>query len=148
MSSTIDLTRLMHMDDIKFFPPNDTCLQQMVDTVRKFSNDIQMSFGFEKCAKLSVKEGRPVLSGPIMSHGDEIGELSYGQTYCYLGFPETGSVDHDTYKELITAEIRRRSQLIWGSLLNGRFKVMATNAFCIPLLSYGFGIVDWTKVIL
>ena len=24
-------------------------------------------------------------------------------------------------------------------------KVMATIAFCIPLLSYGFGIVDWTK---
>ena len=135
MSTNIDLTRLMHMDDIKLFPPNDTCLQQLVDTVRKFSNDIRMSFGFEK-------------SGPIMSHGDEIGELSYGQTYCYLGFPETGSVDHGTYKELITAEVRRRSQLIWGSLLNGQFKVMATNAFCIPLLSYEFGIVDWTKVVL
>ena len=23
--------------------------------------------------------------------------------------------------------------------------VRATNSFCIPLLSYGFGIVDWTK---
>ena len=54
-------------------------------------------------------------------------------------------MDHDTCKELITAEVCRRSQLIWGSLLNGWFKVMATNAFCIPLLSYGFGIVDWTK---
>ena len=44
-----------------------------------------------------------------MSHGDEIGELSYGQTYRYLGFSETGNVDHDRCKELITVEVCRRS---------------------------------------
>ena len=34
---------------------------------------------------------------------------------------------------------------MWKSLLHGRFKVQATNGYCVPLLSYGFGIVDWTK---
>jgi len=34
---------------------------------------------------------------------------------------------------------------VWGSLLCGQSKVKATNSFSIPLLSYGFGIVDWTK---
>jgi len=133
------------MDDIKLFAPNDTCLQQLVDTVREFSDDIKMSFGFEKCAKLSVRGGRPALAGPVFSLGDEIAELDYGRTYRYLGFPEAGGIEHDKCKEVITEELRRRFRLVWGSLLHGRFKVMATNVFCIPLLSYSFGVVEWTK---
>ena len=34
--------------------------------------------------------------------------------------------------------------MIWSTLLCGHFKVQATNSFCVPLLSYGFGIVGWT----
>ena len=29
--------------------------------------------------------------------------------------------------------------------MNGPRKVRATNSFCIPLLSYGFGLIPWTK---
>ena len=36
-------------------------------------------------------------------------------------------------------------KLVWKSLLHGRLKVQATNGYCVPLLSYGFGIVEWTK---
>ena len=106
------------MDDIKLFAPNDNCLQQLVDTVREFSDDIKMSFGFEKYAKLSVKDGRPVAAGPVFTLGDEIGELDIPQLgNCARGF--------------------------WRSILHGQFKVMATNVFCIPLLSCSFGIVEW-----
>ena len=135
----------MYMDDIKLFAPNDNCLQQLVDTVREFSDDIKMSFGFEKCAKLSVRDGKPVVAGPVFTLGDEIGELTYGQTYRYLGFPESGGIHHDGCKDVITGNLHRRFQLVWRSFLHGRFKVMATNVFCIPLLSYGFGVVEWTK---
>ena len=75
ISSTVNLTHLMYMDDIKLFAPNDNCLQQLVDTVREFSDDIKMSFGFEKYAKLSVS--RPVAASPVFTLGDEIGELTY-----------------------------------------------------------------------
>ena len=74
ISSIVNLTHLMYMDDIKLFAPNDNCLQQLVDTVREFSDDIKMSFGFEKCAKLSVRDGKPVVAGPVFTLGDEIGE--------------------------------------------------------------------------
>jgi len=30
-------------------------------------------------------------------------------------------------------------------MLHGRFKVQAYNGYCVPLLSYGFGVVEWTK---
>ena len=77
--------------------------------------------------------------------GDEIGELAYDETYLYLGFPESGGVDHAKCKETISAEMLRRLKLVWKSLLHGTLKVQATNGYCVPLLSYGFEIVNWAK---
>jgi len=71
--------------------------------VRRFSDDIGMSFGINKCAKLTVKQGKPVSTGPVITIGEEIDELAYHATYRYLGFPE--SVDHAKCKEVISAEL-------------------------------------------
>jgi len=30
-------------------------------------------------------------------------------------------------------------------LLSGPHKVKATNSFCVPILTYGFGVIPWTK---
>ena len=59
-----------------------------MDTVRKFSGDICMQFVFQKCAKLSVKRGKMILTGPLPILDNEISELDYGQTYRYLGLPD------------------------------------------------------------
>lgn len=142
---TGNLTHLLYIDDIKLFPQNDAGLQKMVDLVWRFSDDIRMSFGISKCTKLTVKWGKPVSTGPILTIGDEIGELSYGETYRYLGFAESGGVDHSKCKDIISAEFLRQLKLVWKSLLHGRLKVQATDGFCVPLLCYGFGIVEWTK---
>jgi len=50
ISPTINLIHLMYMDDIKVFAQNDQCLKTLVDTIRMFSDDIGMRFGFQKCA--------------------------------------------------------------------------------------------------
>ena len=92
ISPTGNLTHLLYMDDLKLFSQNDTGLQKMVDLVRKFSDDIGMSFGISKCAKLTVKQAKPISTGPVLTIGDEIGELAYGETYRYLGFPESGVI--------------------------------------------------------
>ena len=110
--------------------------------MRKFSDDNEMSFGISKCAKLTVKRGKPMTTGPVLMIEDEIGELAYGETYHYLGFPESAGVDHAKRKETISAEMLRRLKLVWTSLLHGRFKVQATNGYCVSLLSYGFGTVE------
>jgi len=52
------VTHLLYMDDIKLFAQNDAGLQKMEDLVRKFSDDIRMSFGISKCAKITVKQGK------------------------------------------------------------------------------------------
>ena len=81
MSSRSNLTHLMYMDDIKLFAQNDKCLQPLIDIVRKFSDDIQMQFGFQKCAKMSATRGKIDLTGPLPTLDNVINELDYGQTY-------------------------------------------------------------------
>ena len=108
ISPTGNLTHLLYMDDIKLFAQNDTELQRLVDLVRRISDDIGMSFGINKYAKLTVKRGKPVSTGPVITIGEEIGELAYNATYRYLGFPESGGVDHAKCKEVISAELSRR----------------------------------------
>ena len=68
--------------------------------MRNFSDDIGMSFGISKCAKLTVKRGKPVSTGPMLTIGDEISKLSYDETYRYLGFSEYGVVDHSKCKDI------------------------------------------------
>jgi len=46
---------------------------------------------------------------------------------------------------LILQEYLKHLSLIWKLSLSGPCKVRATNSFCVPVLSYGFGIISWTK---
>ena len=64
--------------------------------------------------------------------------------YRYLGFPEVDGIDHQHCKKTVLGEFERRLQSVWSSLLCGRYKVQTTNSFCVLLLTYGFGIIEWT----
>ena len=47
-----------------------------------------MSFGISKCAKLTIKRGKIVQTGPLpVLSSDEIPELEIAGLYRYLGFP-------------------------------------------------------------
>ena len=39
-----------------------------------------------------------------------------------------------------------RLSLIWKSLLSGPCKIRATNSFCVPILTFGFGVIPRTKL--
>jgi len=102
-----------------------------------------MSFEISKCAKLSFKRGKIFQTGPLpVLNGSEIPELDIAGLYRYLGFSEGGGINHSQSKEIV---LSTRLKLIWSSLLHACFKVQATNTFCVPLLLYGFGIVEWTE---
>ena len=46
------INHLMYMDDIKLFGKNEKELETLIHAVRKYSQDIRMEFGIEKCARL------------------------------------------------------------------------------------------------
>ena len=59
------------MDDLKLYAANDTHLNAMVNIAKKFSDDIRMAFGFDKCNKLTVKKGKIIQSELITMEDDQ-----------------------------------------------------------------------------
>ena len=54
----ITINHLVYIDDLKLYAKNDEQLTGLLETVHKFSTDICMSFGLDKCAKASFHRGR------------------------------------------------------------------------------------------
>ena len=50
--------RSMYMDGIKLFAKNEKEVEIQIHAVRRYSQDIGMEFGFEKCAMLVKKRGK------------------------------------------------------------------------------------------
>ena len=52
------ILHLLYMDDLKLISKSEEELQKQIQTVTTFSNDINMEFGLEKCAKITFKRGK------------------------------------------------------------------------------------------
>ena len=50
------INHLFYMGDLKLFAKDDYDFEGLLQTVKKFSDDVDMSFGLDKCGKLSLKE--------------------------------------------------------------------------------------------
>ena len=48
------INNLLFMDDLKLYSRSEKGLDSLVQTVRVFSEDIEMEFGIEKCAMLQI----------------------------------------------------------------------------------------------
>ena len=89
-----------------------------------FSADVGLTFGLDKCAKLSVVRGKLTPSGDaVLPTGINIRELSVGETYKYLGLFEAEGLDCNGSKETILEAYFERLSLIWKSYLSGPRKV-------------------------
>ena len=53
------LSYLLYMDDLKLIPKSEEELEKQIQTVKIFSDDINMEFRLEKCAKITFKRGKP-----------------------------------------------------------------------------------------
>jgi hypothetical protein len=139
------VNHLLYMDDLKLFASGDRQLEGLLNTVDMFSTDIRMRFGLDKCAKLSLRRGKPVETGPIVTTNQEkFDELHAQSTYKYLGFEENATTVHHGMKVKLSTEFKKRVRTVLKTELNGKNKITAINAFAIPVLSYSFGIINWT----
>ena len=58
------------MDDLRLYNKNDQEQVGELKTVKRFSDDIGMGFGLEKCAKANFKKGKLASSGNIVIDDD------------------------------------------------------------------------------
>ena len=66
-------------------------------------------------------------------------------TYKYLGMEENSTLEHKELRRKATQEYLRRLKKICRSQLSTKHKVTAINQMALPVLNYGFGVIDWPQ---
>ena len=80
------ISHLLFMYGLKLFVANDNHLTSMIKMINKFRVNIGMSFGFDKCKKLTIQRGKIVQMEIIqLDNGEELKSLELNQHYKYLG---------------------------------------------------------------
>ena len=133
------------MDDLKLIAKSEEELQKQIQTVKNFSDHINMEFRLEKCAKITFKRGKLThLQNLVIDTNRVIQELGQGKkTYKYLEIEESEGIQHQQMKERLKKEYSRRLRIILKSELNARNKITAIGALAVPVLRYSFGIINW-----
>lgn len=144
--SETKIEHLLYMDDLKLFAKNDNEMNILIDTVKVFSTDINMQFGYDKCARVTYNRCR-IKQTENMEHLNEtnIKNIEPEETYKYLGIEENCGIDHNKMKRTLTKEYIRRVRSVLNTELNAQNKIEAINTLAVPILQYSFGIVDWSK---
>ena len=95
------ISHLLFMDGLKLFAANDSQLASIIKIVNKFSDDIGMSFGTDKCKKLTIQRGKIVqMENTQLDNGEELESLELDQQYKYLGFGKSFTTSKTTKSAL------------------------------------------------
>ncbi|XP_050549514.1 uncharacterized protein LOC126910674 [Spodoptera frugiperda] len=145
-SPDFELTHLMFMDDIKLYSNSTPGLHILADLTQTFSDDICMTFGIDKCKTFSLRKGQLIEPNPyILDSGMTIEPMTQDCTYKYLGFEQTYQIDQKHTKNKLTAKYKHRLNMLIRSQLTSRNLIKSINTFAIPVLTYSFGIINWSK---
>ena len=121
-------------------------MDSLVQTVRVFSEDIEMEFGTEKCAMLVIEKGKIVKSvGIELPDGKVIKSLQEGESYKYLGILEADKFLEEKMKLNVSKEYIRRLRKVLKSKLNGGNLVHGVNTWAVFLIRYSAAFVSWRK---
>ena len=139
-SSKVNMTHLFFVDDLKTFAKNKNEATLHLDLITRFTNDINMKFGLDKCAYIYIERGkRKSLGTKLTINNIEISELESEDTYKYLGQDEDIGFKGELNKQRVLEEYLKRVRKIWNLGVYSRNKVLAHNIFAIPVLSPTFG---------
>lgn len=140
------VTHTFYMDDLKLFAESVQRLHQLLQLVTTFSNDIRMEFGIDKCRSIHLRRGQVMDASCFrVNEQEEIRNMVEGETYKYLGFLQLRGIRHTMIKKELQEKFLSRVNCILKSFLSAGNKVKAINTFAVPLLTYSFGVVKWTK---
>ena len=121
-------------------------IDNLVNTVRIFSDNIKMEFGLPKCEMLIMKREKLIKSeGISIPDGKMMKNIEQGGNK-YLGILEADGVKHEEMKGQIKKEYIRRVRNILKLKLNGGNIISAINSRALFILRYRAGIISWTQI--
>ena len=124
----LKLTNLLFVDDLKTYAPNKETATKQLEVITKFSQDIGMTFGADKCAYICIERGkRKSMGESIEINGLKLDELKEEDSYKYLGVDEDIAYRGDLNKDRVRKEYFNRINKIWKSELYNKNKILAHN---------------------
>ena len=140
------ISHILYMDDLKTFAINDKQAQMMARIVYDFTTSIGMKLGFDKCKVLNIVQGKIKACGNIrLNENDIIEEMGNADIYKYLGVIESSNIKHNEMKTMALEKFKKKLKNVLKSELNSKNIMTAINEYVTPVLSYTFGIVNWTE---
>ena len=107
------ITHLFFVDNLKTYAQDAIGAKLQLDLISKFTKDIGMEFGQDKCAHVYVNKGKKESLGEKFSIPEmELNELEDGEQYKYLGQDECVGYDNVLNKERVLKEYYRRIRKI------------------------------------
>ena len=138
------INHLFFMDDLKTYSKDDNQQAGFLTVVTKFSDDIRIEFGLEKCAKATFKRGKLTKTSDLqIDINTSIRELDEEEAYKYLGINEGDGIQHAAMKEKVRKEYYRRVRLVLKSELKAANRFEAINTLAVPVVTYSFNIINW-----
>ena len=135
------LTHNFFVNDLKPYASSISILKKEPDLVTKFSKDIGMKFGQDKCAYIKTEKGKNTTTSAIEINCLKIKPIQEGKSYRYLGQDENVAAYEGTInKERVTKEYLSRVNKIWSSELSAYNKTIAHNSFATPVITPTIGI--------
>ncbi|XP_031333830.1 uncharacterized protein LOC116163840 [Photinus pyralis] len=139
------ITHLLYIDDIKIYAATKSQLTQLVKIIEKFTKDINMEFGIEKCKAMHIERGKLTdESEPETLNNEILTNMQINETYKYLGINQSTTIKHTLIKQQLKDEYKKRLNQILKTGLNSKNLFKAVNTYAIPTLTYSFGIIKWT----
>eukprot|EP00957_Ditylum_brightwellii_P128417 9794150-Ditylum_brightwellii.AAC.1 len=123
---------LLYINGLKSYVQNEEELKCALQIVEDFSNEINMSFGFDKCAILLTTNGKYTTANicqEITKFDDE-----ENKGYHYLGIMEEVDFHMKEVKELTKKEYISRVPKILQADMNGNYMMTSICAYAIPVL--------------
>ncbi|XP_045492418.1 uncharacterized protein LOC123691877 [Colias croceus] len=139
------ISHLIYMDDIKLYAKSDRDMKKLVDITARFSKDIKMEFGLDKCKTLHIIKGKVRPGDYEIENGETIAAIEPTDLYKYLGYKQLKGLDHSTIKKTLITEYKKRLSLLCKTQLSGKALIKSINTYAIPILTYSFGIIKWSK---
>ncbi|CAG4968893.1 unnamed protein product [Colias eurytheme] len=140
-----NINHLMYMDDIKLYASTQEELDQLAEVTERFSNDIGMKFGIDKCRINSIRAGQYYGHQYELQSGQIIEPLKENEMYKYLGYHQARQIPQKEIKDQLKQQFKHRLNSILKTNLNSKNTIKAINTYAIPVLTYSFGIINWSK---
>ena len=130
---------------LKLYTKDDKKLDNLLSTVKQFSNDISMEYGLDKCVKATFMNGKLTRTSAVqLDINTTICELDQHKTYKYVGIDRGNGIQHIKIKEKIRKVLlNRRAKVILKTELNSAKLEFEFCTLAVSVVQHIFNIINW-----